>query len=447
MREEEIWEKALNDLKIEVSTGNFASFFKTTSLKEISDNSATLTVFSTIAADMLGRKFASLLKETLSKYTPHPVENLQFETQTIKKAAKEKVSSEQIMLSERREEQPTIGHLPRVRSDFTFENLAVATSNQLAYVSAQTVASSLGKSYNPLFVYGPTGVGKTHLMHAIANEAYQKDSSLTIIYVTSEDFINRVVDGIRNNNMSAMKRYFRSANLLIIDDIQFIAGKERVQEELFHTFNAIIDAGGQIVLTSDKPPHEIKKLEARLSSRFAGGLTVDIEAPDFEMRTAIIMKKAEKFGFEIDMTIAKAIAEKEQDVRSLEGALLRVMTEAQTKHITIDAALTTQVLKNKTAPFGRVHSDDIIRGACEYYDIKPTQLKGPKRDASLVRARQITMFLLKQELGMTLVEIGNTIGGRDHTTVMHSLEKVENMLRTNSEVNEEILGITRTFRG
>ena len=447
MTTEEIWEKTLQDIKTEVSMGNFTSFFKTSEVIEIQDSTVKIATLSTVVADFLDKKFSSLLKETMSKYTPTPVTTLEFATKTVKKQVKEKLPQDQFDFTEKKEVMPSMGHIPRVRKDFTFENLAVSDSNQLAYVSAQTVANNLGRSYNPLFVYGPTGVGKTHIMHAIANQAYQKDSSLTIIYCTSEDFINRVVDAIRNNNTSAMKRYFRSANLLIIDDIQFISGKEKVQEELFHTFNAIIDAGGQIVLTSDKPPQEIKKLEARLSSRFAGGLTIDIQEPDFAMRTAIIMKKAEKFGYDIDIEIAKAIAEKEQDVRSLEGALLRVMTEAQTRQVSAEKILASNILKD-AKPIGfRLHSDDIIKSTCEYYDVKPTQLKGPKRDAALVKARQVTMFLLKQELGTTLVEIGNLLGGRDHTTIMHGIEKVENLLKNSAELNEEILGITRNLRG
>src|SRR5260221_4177816 len=245
-----------------------------------------------------------------------------------------------------------------------------------------------------------------------------------------------------------MKRRYRSVRLLIIDDLQFISGKDKVQEELFHTFNILIDGGVQIVLSSDRPPSEIKKLEARLSSRFAGGLTVDVESPDFEMRTAIILKKSEKFGYTLPIEAAKIIAQKEQDVRSLEGALLRVITKAKDLNAEITEELTKKVLFGKEEKqFHNLHAEDIITVACDYYQIKPTLLKGPKRDASLVKARQVTMYLLKTELRMTLVEIGNLLGGRDHTTVMYGLGKIEKLVISNPHLSGEIMGITKSLRG
>ena len=216
------------------------------------------------------------------------------------------------------EKTKTVGHLPRVRSDYTFQTMAVSSSNQLAYVSAATVAKKMGHSYNPLFIYGPVGVGKTHLMQAIANEVYKNSPDKKIIYITSEEFTNEVVEAIRSNDTARMKRKFRSTDLLIVDDVQFFAGKERVQEELFHTFNILVDRGSQIVLSSDRPPTDIKKLEKRLSSRFAGGLTVDIETPDFELRTAILLIKAKKHDVFLPIESAKKIAEKTHDSRELE---------------------------------------------------------------------------------------------------------------------------------
>jgi chromosomal replication initiator protein len=337
----------------------------------------------------------------------------------------------------------TIGHLPRVRADYTFENMAVSSTNQLAFVSATTVAKKPGETYNPLFIYGPTGVGKTHLMQAIANEVYAKSPNKKILYTTSEEFTNDVVEAIRTNNTSNMKRKFRELDLLIIDDIQFVAGKEKVQEELFHTFNTLVDKGAQIVLSSDRPPAEMKLVEKRLLSRFSGGLTVDVDSPDFELRTAILLIKAKKYGATLNMDIAKMIAQKAQDVRGLEGLLLRIITQAQAGDGEITEELVSSVLSlNKDDKINSFHPDEIIRNVCFFYKVKSTQLKSSKRDAFIVRPRQIAMYLLKKELGLTFVEIGNLLGGRDHTTIMHGVTKVENML-IKTKLSEDIVRIVK----
>jgi len=319
--------------------------------------------------------------------------------------------------------------------------MAVSTSNQLAYVSATTVAKKIGQVYNPLFIYGPVGVGKTHLMQAIANDVYINNPNSKIAYITSEEFTNEVVEAIRTNSTSAMKRRFRGLDLLIIDDIQFVAGKEKVQEELFHTFNILVDNGSQIVLSSDRPPSEIKKVEKRLLSRFSGGLTVDIESPDFELRTAILLIKAKKYGFELNIEIAKRIAEKDLDGRSLEGLLLRVITRTNAKGGEPTDEILNDALDSKKEEDGNsFHPDDIIKNVCAFYRVKPTQIRGEKRNSSLVKARQVAMYLLKKELGLTFVEIGNLLGGRDHTTIMYGFNKIEGLLKT-TRLSEEILGI------
>ncbi len=446
MNEKEKWLQVLLEIKKNVSTANFLTLFQKTTVEKIEDKTIYITNLQKIHSAMIEKKYKAILDDAIEKIFG---EKLKVVYVTIDPQAKKKKTLEDAPLlkeAEKVEPKITIGHLPRVRPDFTFETLAVSQSNQLAFVSAQTVSKNLGQSYNPLFIYGPVGVGKTHLMQAIANAVYVKNPDIKIIYITSEEFTNEVVEAIRFNDTSKMKRKFRSANLLIIDDVQFIAGKDRVQEELFHTFNTLIDNGAQIVLSSDRPPSEIKKLEARLSSRFEGGLTVDVESPDFEMRTAILLKKAEKFGFPISIETAKAIAEKEQDARRLEGALLKVISSASTNNAEITAEFAQKALKNDTTPT-HFHPEDVINSTCNYYSIKPTQLKGPKRDAFLVKARQVAMFLLKTELRLPFAEIGNVLGGRDHTTIMHGVEKVENMRKESPSFNEEILGITKSFRG
>ncbi len=439
-----LWKNILKELKPVVSEGQFASFLKTSSLVSLENNTVTIGVNNAIALNMLQARLLPVIKQVFDKHTSQD-NKIVF----VVNSASPKTKQPEILGPLFAEEnKPTPKVLPRVRPDYTFETLAVSGSNQLAVASAQRVAEDLGKSYNPLFIYGPVGVGKTHLMQAIANEVYKKNPDLKIIYITSEEFTNEVVDAIRSNNTAHMKKRFRSANLLIIDDIQFIAGKDKSQEELFHTFNTLIDNGAQIALSSDKPPSEIKKLEARLSSRFAGGLTVDIESPDFEMRTAILLKKAEKRGFELPMEVAKMIAEKEQDTRSLEGALTMVITQLGRQKGIITTEAASDVLKLNSGEAKRnIHPDEVIKVTCEFYNVKPTQIKGPKRNALLVKARQVIMYILNKNLRLTLVDVGNILGGRDHTTIMYGVEKMEKAIVENPQINEEIMGITKQLRG
>lgn len=448
----DIWDKVLLEIKPSTSQGNYASLLKPTELLSIEKGTATISATSPILIHMLRDRFGEKIKSLLEKYTTEKNLTVVFVPSVTKKTTKKLQDLNPPLLEIEQDEKnnslPLIGHLPRVRSDYTFDNFAVSGSNQLAFVSSTTVAKAPGKSYNPLFIYGPVGVGKTHLMHAIANNVYIKNPNRKIIYITSEEFTNEVVEAIRHNQTSGMKKRFRGASLLLIDDIQFIEGKERVQEELFHTFNILVDQSSQIVLSSDRPPQDIKKLEKRLSSRFAAGLAVDIGPPDFELRTAIALIKAKKFGIELPISSAKLIAENTEDTRSLEGLLLRIITEATTLNVPLNEDLVNRILSRKiTDKKERVHPDEVITYVCDFYRIKPTQLKGPKRDSALVRARHVAMYILYKDLALTFKDIGGLLGGRDHTTIMHGVEKVEKGILNNEGVKGDIWGITRLFRG
>jgi len=444
---EQIWKTVMLEMQKKVSSANFHTLFKNTHLISLEENIATIAAPSTMIIDLLQKRFKKDIEIILSTQYGSDVSLL-----FIPKAFPQKKTEEKdtpLFVGEDAPQKPLmVGHLPRVRVDFTFQNFAVSAGNQLAFVSAQTVATNLGSSYNPLFLYGPVGVGKTHLMHAIANDVYQQNPVNKIVYITSEEFTNEVVDAIRSHETARMKRRFRSVKLLIIDDIQFIEGKDATQEELFHTFNILIDSGSQICLTSDRPPKEIKKLEARLSSRFAGGLTVDISKPDFELKAAIVGIKAKKYGFDIPPEVTTLLAEKAEDTRSLEGLLLRVITQATTSNNKITIELAEQALGNMIEEKRQhLHADDVIDYVCSYYKIKTTQLKGPRRTASLVKARQVAMYLLYTELRLTLVEIGNLLGGRDHTTIIHGVDKMKDLVDKKERVTEDILGITKSLRG
>lgn len=465
-----LWKKVLGEIKTEVSKANYGFLFKQAYLVSIDDNIATVGAPSVIIINLLQSRFLQQIKKSLCTHTGKdlavvfiakampvtdkgsikeaPLFGQSNQMMTDQEASFNNASPNKEDFARQSPNGGTVGHLPRVRADFTFANFAVSSTNQLAFVSATNVAHNIGKSYNPFFIYGPVGVGKTHLMHAIANEVYRRSPEKKIIYITSEEFTNEVVEAIRNNETAKMKRRFRSAYLLLIDDIQFIAGKDKVQEELFHTFNILIDNGSQIALSSDRPPQEIKKLERRLSSRFAGGLSIDIEAPSFELKTAIVMIKAKKYGYDLQIDAAKALAEGAEDTRALEGLLIRVITQAETTNSAISFEFVKQVIGGVVEEkSGHVHAEDIIKSVCAYYNVKPTQLKGPKRDAGLVRARQVAMYLLKEQLRLTQVEIGNLLGGRDHTTIMHGVDKIRVLVENKDIVNEDIKGIINHLYG
>ena len=436
----ELWDKILGEIELNVSRANFLTLFKRTILLSLEGNVVTIAAPSTMIIDLLQRRFYDIIKTAVDKHTKLDAKII-FVPKTIVDNV-EKAKEAEMPLFE--EEKPRIiGHLPRVRPDYTFENMAVSSSNQLAYVSATTVVKKLGQIYNPLFIYGPVGCGKTHLMQAVANDVFAKTPDKKILYLTSEEFTNEVVESIRENNTNLMKKRFRNLDLLLIDDVQFVAGKEKIQEELFHTFNILVDNSSQIVLSSDRPPAEIQKVEKRLLSRFAGGLTVDIEQPDFELRTAILLIKANKYEVNLSIESAKLIAEKAQDARSLEGFLLRIITEAQLKEREINEGFISEILGTGNGEERSFfHPDEVINNICLFYNIKPTQLKSQKRDAFLVRPRQVAMYILKRDLGLTFVEIGNILGGRDHTTIMYGVEKVENLI-SKSNLSEDILGISK----
>jgi chromosomal replication initiator protein len=438
----DLWSKILTEIELEVSRANFLTLFKRTQLLSVENGVITVAAPSAMIIDLLQRRFYDIIKKAADKHLKKDAKII-FVPKTIINNVEPQKREHGPLFEEEANTKTVIGHLPRVRPDYTFENMAVSSTNQLAFVSASTVAKKPGETYNPLFIYGPTGVGKTHLMQAIANAVYAKSPSKKILYTTSEEFTNEVVEAIRTNNTGNMKKKFRELDLLIIDDIQFVAGKDKVQEELFHTFNTLVDKAAQIVLSSDRPPAEMKQVEKRLLSRFSGGLTVDVESPDFELRTAILLIKAKKYDVSLSIEAAKMIAEKAQDARGLEGLLLRIITQAQTQNGEITESLISSVLSlNKDEKLNTFHPDEIIKNVCYFYKVKSTQLKSSKRDAFLVRPRQVAMFLLKKELGLTFAEIGNLLGGRDHTTIMHGVEKVDNMLK-NSLIREDILGIPK----
>jgi len=340
-----------------------------------------------------------------------------------------------------------IKHQSFLNHGFTFETFVEGKSNQLARAAAVQVAENPGGSYNPLFLYGGVGLGKTHLMHAVGNALAKENPNAKIVYLHSERFVADMVKALQLNAINDFKRYYRSVDALLIDDIQFFAGKERSQEEFFHTFNALLEGGQQMILTCDRYPKEINGLEERLKSRFGWGLTVAVEPPELETRVAILMKKADQARMDLPPEAAFFIAQRiRSNVRELEGALKRVIANAHFTARPIDIHLVKESLKDLLALQDKqVSVDNIQRTVAEYYKIKISDLMSKRRSRSVARPRQMAMALAKELTNHSLPEIGEAFGGRDHTTVLHACRKIKELRETNSDIREDYKNLLRSL--
>ena len=340
-----------------------------------------------------------------------------------------------------------IKHQNYLVDHYTFDNFVEGKSNQLALAAAGQVAENPGGSYNPLFLYGGVGLGKTHLMHAVGNALLKRNPEAQVVYLHSERFVADMVKALQLNAISDFKRYYRSVDALLIDDIQFFAGKERSQEEFFHTFNALLEGGQQMILTCDRYPKEIEGLEERLKSRFGWGLTVAVEPPELETRVAILMKKAAQARIDLPHEAAFFIAQRiRSNVRELEGALKRVIASAHFTSKPIDIELIKESLKDLLALQDKqVSLDNIQRTVAEYYKIKMADLMSKRRSRSVARPRQVAMALAKELTNHSLPEIGDSFGGRDHTTVLHACRKIKELRQTSSDIREDYKNLLRSL--
>ncbi|MCB1689436.1 MAG: chromosomal replication initiator protein DnaA [Halioglobus sp.] len=340
-----------------------------------------------------------------------------------------------------------VQHSHHLFENYTFGSFVEGKSNQLALAAAQQVAENPGNSYNPLFLYGGVGLGKTHLMHAVGNALKAQNPEAKVVYLHSERFVADMVKALQLNAITDFKRYYRSVDALLIDDIQFFAKKDRSQEEFFHTFNALLEGGQQMILTCDRYPKEIDGLEERLKSRFGWGLTVAVEPPELETRVAILMKKASEANIDLPPDAAFFIAQRiRSNVRELEGALKRVIASARFVGRAIDIDLIKESLKDLLALQARqVSMDNIQRTAAEYYKIKIADMMSRRRSRSVARPRQMAMALSKELTNHSLPEIGDSFGGRDHTTVLHACRKIKELRETNSDIREDYKNLLRTL--
>ena len=339
-------------------------------------------------------------------------------------------------------------YVPNLNPKYTFDTFVVGSNNKFAHAASLAVAESPGEIYNPLFLYGGVGLGKTHLMHSIAHFILQKNPSSRILYVTSEEFTNEVIEAIRNSNNTAMTKFrekYRNIDVLLIDDVQFIIGKESTQEEFFHTFNTLYEAKRQIVFTSDRPPKEMLRLDDRLKTRFEWGLLADIQPPDYETRMAIIKNKSIRMGIELPEFLLQLIAENiTANVRQIEGTVNKIMAYQDLMGDTVDKDTVVRAVKDMFKDKSDIvpTADVIIDEVCKFYNIEPDSLRGQGRTKDISLARQIAMYQIRRMTNLSLKEIGREFEGRDHTTVLHSIERIEKMVKESPETAEIIKDIT-----
>lgn len=425
---ETVWEKTLESIANLLSKPSFETWFKPTKPISKDGNILTIEVPNDFAREWLESRYAPLLTSTVRDLIEEEVE-LRFVTP-------EKNESVKVAAATPNPVQPS-----SLNPKYTFESFVVGESNRFAHAASLAVAEAPGKAYNPLFIYGGVGLGKTHLMQAVGHFVLKNHPDYRVVYVSSEKFTNELINAIRFNRTPQFRDTYRNIEVLLVDDIQFFAGKESTQEEFFHTFNALYESGRQIVISSDRPPKEIPTLEDRLRSRFEWGLITDIQAPDLETRIAILRKKAAIEGWHLPNDVIVNIADQiNSNIRELEGALIRIIAFASfhNKQITLDLA--NEVLKDviSSSKSQRVTIPLIQQVVAEYFNIEIEDLKAQRRTKNITFPRQIAMYIIRELTDYSLPKIGEEFGGRDHTTVLHAYEKIQNSIKEDPEVDRII---------
>lgn len=450
-----LWNSCTERLADELTPQQFNTWIRPLKA-EMLDNQLKILAPNKFVLDWVTSKFQDQIKSICRELTPESLNILfdsldsvpDFQRNTPKPSDVEKTNNKSINKTEktrRREDGPSVLEESRLNPNFTFDRFVEGKSNQLARAAARQVAENPGPAYNPLFVYGGVGLGKTHLMHAIGNYVLAENPRAKIAYLHSQKFVQDMVKALQHNMINRFQSYYRSLNVLLIDDIQFFAGKERSQEEFFHTFNALLEGNQQVVLTCDRYPKEVDGLEERLKSRFGWGLTVAVEPPELETRVAILMNKASQFGVEIPDDVAFFIAQRiRSNIRELEGTLklLKANSHFKGEPITVDFTKTT--LKDLlTVQEKLVTIDNIQKTVCEYFKLRISDLLSKKRSRSIARPRQFAMALAKNLTNHSLPEIGNAFGGRDHTTVLHACKKIQELRDSDNRIEEDFNNLLR----
>ncbi|MBT9149273.1 MAG: Chromosomal replication initiator protein DnaA [Dehalococcoidia bacterium] len=430
----EVWEAALGALQLQVTKANYQTWLKDTIGLSCKNDEFVVGVPNTFTVEWLERRLRHLIKKTLSGIIGSPVE-VEF----------------QVYPGQQAENYPSPVNKRSANNHpfnpkYTFSSFIVGSCNRLAHAAALGVAENPGSVYNPLFIYGGVGLGKTHLLHAIEQFVLQNDQQ--VIYATAEQFTNDFIASIRERSTESFRNKYRSADVLLIDDIHFIAGKEQTQEGIFHTFNDLHTANRQIILSSDRPPKALSLLEERLRSRFEWGLIVDIQPPDFETRVAILQAKAEELKSPIPLDVLHLIARRvRNNIRELEGALNRVLAYARLTNATITPELAGESLAEIAASESRrtPTAELIINTVAKYFGLAPELLLGKRRDKSIAFARQVAMYLMREELDFSWTDIGRGLGGRDHSTILHGYDKIAGEIEASSALRRDVLEIKEIF--
>jgi len=450
MELDELWKAALGEIELQVSRANFKTWLQNTSIADKKGGVVTIAVPNSFTKEWLENKYHKFILKSLRNLASEVKEvNYQIKQNIIKEDFRGKnifKEEDRIIRKQLDFQELNVNTLTNLNPRYTFDNFIVGPSNELAQAAALAVTKNLGKKYNPLFIYGGVGLGKTHLIQAIGNQVKKENQVKKVKYVTSERFTSEVISALRSgslrpNDIDDFKKRWREIDLLIIDDIQFLAGKEKTQEEFFYTFNALYDAGKQIVLSSDRPPKSIQTLEERLRSRFEGGMIADISYPDLETRIAILKSKAGEKSVVLSDEVFEYIAQNiKKNVRELEGALNRLIAannQLNQKELNLNDV--KKILNSiLNTPKKSTTLKNIIKTVAEFYDVSEKELLERSRKKEIVKPRQVIMYLLREELKSSFPFIGLKIGGRDHTTAIHACEKIRKEIELDSNLNDEI---------
>lgn len=426
-----LWQAVLGEIELSVSRASYVTWFKNTRLLKQKDETLVIGVPNVFVKQQLEHKFNQLVADTLKKNGVEP-KQIEYKIHSLT-VTKKQNTDEPVILASTSEKtaKPTKSSLTHtyrqgLNERYTFENFVVGSGNELAYAACQAIAQNPGTKYNPLFLYGGVGIGKTHLIQAVGNAVVAKNPNAHIVYVSTEQFVQEFIDAVRFKKNTDFAGYYRNADVLILDDIQFISGKDKTQEEFFHTFNALYQANKQIIISSDKPPRDIATLEDRLKSRFAWGMSIDMQAPDFETRCAIIQTKATSHDVSLPQPVVEFLATHIQtNIRELEGALNQLLAFCEMRGLEPDLSVATSLLgSTKTRP-KHISAKQIIERTARYFQVPLEDILGPKRDKDIVVPRQVAMYILRSELHLSFPKIAHELGRKDHTTAIHSVEKIE----------------------
>lgn len=453
MQQDSLWQAVLGEIELSVSRGNFLTWFKNTCLLKQDEHKLVIGVPNIFIKQQLERKYNDLIVETLEK-NGIKVEDIEYKISSIasppRTAEPDTVTMETDssasnqtggQTNARVGEGNSLAHSYRqgLNERYTFENFIVGGSNELAFAACQAISQQPGTKYNPLFLYGGVGIGKTHLIQAVGNSLAARDPNAKVLYISMEQFVQEFVDAIRFRKTADFAGYYRTADVLVVDDVQFIAGKDKMQEEFFHTFNALHQANKQIIISSDKPPKDIPTLEDRLRSRFAGGMSIDMQVPEFETRCAIIQIKTHDHDVALPQDVVEFLATNIQtNIRELEGALNQLLAFCEMRGLEPTLAIASSLLSvSKTRP-KHLSAKQIIERTARHYQIPYDEIVGPKRDKDIVVPRQVAMYMLRNELHLSFPKIARELGRKDHTTAIHSVDKIEKESRVDASLRSAI---------